>query len=122
MHKEIIRRPRPVPVRLVDHHGKSFWLGRLDLMLWLLGEALARGLACDFETPEQLWFIYADLLLRDDDIGAIIHRVHPERSNRPSPKKMAESCVDVRKLNADLARKERKRVAKKLTSFGYRAA
>lgn len=83
------------------------------------GEALAAGIACDFDTPYQAWFVYADLLLRDADIGAIIARVHPEKVALRSPR-LTEA--ELRQHNADLARQERKRVKTKQKAFGYSAA
>ncbi|MCX5744058.1 MAG: hypothetical protein NT062_16335 [Proteobacteria bacterium] len=88
-------------------------------LVWIAGEAMARGLACDFATAYQAWFVFADLLLRDDDIGAIIARVHPERVETRSPRL---DDVELRALDADLARQERKRVNRKQKSFGYAAA
>jgi hypothetical protein len=88
-----------------------------DLVMWIVGEALARGAGCDFDTGYQAWFVFADLLLRDADIGAIIARVHPERLERLT----SASDEDQKIQNAALARQERKRVNVKQKAFGYTA-
>jgi hypothetical protein len=62
--------------------------------------------------------IFAELLLRDSDIGAIIARVHPERVDMRSPRLTAD---EIRALNSDLARQERERVNRKRKAFGYGA-
>jgi hypothetical protein len=117
-------RRRPItPVILRDHHGRVRGLPRTittpDVVWWLIGEALAHGIACDYATPYQAWMVLAELLLRDSDIGEIIARVHPERVEYRSPRL---SDGEVKMLNADLARKERKRVNTLRSAFGYRAA
>jgi hypothetical protein len=117
------RRPVPTPVMLRDHHGRERGLQLTittpDVMLWLTGEALAHGIACDYATPYQAWTALAELVLRDSDIGEIIARVHPERVEGRSPR-LSED--EVKAFNADLARKERKRMNVKRSAFGYRAA
>lgn len=66
------RRPVPTPVMLRDHHGRERGLPLTittpDVMLWLTGEALAHGIACDYATPYQAWTALAELVLRDSDI------------------------------------------------------
>lgn len=104
------RRPMPKPVPTFE--------GLSDFLAWIVGEAMARGFACDFDSAYQAWFVFADLLLRDADIGAIVARVHPERLGRPA----SSSPVDQKIQNAALARQERKRVNAKRLAFGYSAA
>jgi hypothetical protein len=115
------RRPPPRAVVLVDHHGRVQPLPiRTDeVVKWIVGEALARGIACDFDTAYQVWFVIADLLLRDADIGAIVARVRPRSAEGRSPR-LTEA--EIRQCNADLARQERKRVKAKQKAFGYSAA
>jgi hypothetical protein len=86
----------------------------------LVGEALAAGIACDYDTPEQAWTVLAELLLRDVDIGEIIARVHPDRCDPRSPRPSTEELRERREPNIDRARKERKRVNRKREAFGYR--
>jgi hypothetical protein len=119
----------PSAVMLRDHHGRERALPRtiekLDIIRWLMGEALASGVACDFATPYQAWMVFAELLLRDSDIGAIIARVHPERMGRKQRVKdetKEARRIRVQEQNADLARNERKRVNAKRRAFGYRVA
>jgi hypothetical protein len=115
------RRRPPRPVVLVDHHGRARLLPIeiTEVVKWIVGEALARGIACDFDTAYQAWFVFADLLLRDADIGAIVARVHPRSVEGRSPRL---TDAEVRQFNADLARQERKRVRAKQKAFGYSAA
>jgi hypothetical protein len=114
------RVPMPTAVILCDHHGRvralQSTITKMDIMNWLVGQAVHRGLVCDFANAYQAWFVFADLLLRDADIGAIIAEIHPERCSPRSPRMSAE---ELRELNADLARKERKRVNAKRSAFGY---
>lgn len=86
----------------------------------LTGEALAHGIACDYDTPYQVWMVLAELLLRDVDIGEIIARVHPDRCDPRSPRPSTEELRERREPNIDRARKERKRVNRKREAFGYR--
>jgi hypothetical protein len=108
--RELGQRRRPMP-------GKTASIA--DIVRWLVGEALAAGIGCDFDTAYQAWFVFADLVLRDADIGAIIARVHPERVGYRSPRLSDDA---VKALNAALARQERKRVNAKRSTFGYSPA
>lgn len=114
------RHPLPAPIVLRDHHGRERGLPLTiepeDILRWLVGEALAAGIGCDYATPQQAWTVLAELVLRDDDIGEIIARVHPERLRR----KTTTSEIDNRKQNADLAGDARKRVNAKRSAWGYR--
>jgi hypothetical protein len=100
------RRPMPGPTASMP-----------DMIMWIIGEARVGGIACDFDTAYQAWFVFADLLLRDVDIGAIIARVHPKSVEYRSPR-LSDAKLD--DLNARLASAERKRVNKKRNAFGYR--
>lgn len=80
-----------------------------DVMEWLRGEALAHGIASGLATPVQAWFVIAELLLCDDDIGTIAARVAG-----------AADDDEIDDLNARLASAERNRVNKKRKAFGYR--
>ncbi|MDQ3366641.1 MAG: hypothetical protein M3680_14550 [Myxococcota bacterium] len=114
------RRPMPAPVVMRDHHGRERGLSQtvtmIDVVTWLTGEALARGIACDYATPYQAWMVLAELVLRDHDIGEISARVHPERLGRLT----TTHEVDKKKQNADLAGDARKRMNSKRSAFGYR--
>jgi hypothetical protein len=107
--RELGQQRRPMP-------GKTASIA--DIVWWLVGEALAAGIGCDFDTAYQAWFVFADLVLRDADIGAIIARVHPERLER----RASSTERDQKIQNAALARQERKRVNAKRFAFGYPAA
>jgi hypothetical protein len=98
------RRPMPGPSATI-----------VEVVMWITAEAMAGGLGCDFETAHQLWFVLAELLLRDADIGAIVARVHPERVQRDGE----VDAIDLHRMNIDLARKERARVNNKRQAFGY---
>lgn len=87
-----------------------------QLTEWLLSHLIHRGMFSGFETAYQNWMVLASLLLRDEDIGAIIARIHPERCEGRSPRLSAD---EVRKLNADLARQERKAVREQQRKFGF---
>jgi hypothetical protein len=117
------RHPMPAPIVMRDHHGREHELPQTvslpDVVRWLVGEALAHGIACDYATPYQTWWVFAELLLRDCDIGEIIAVVYPDRVGTRDPDLCAEA---VKALNIDLARKERKRADAKRKTFGYRAA
>jgi hypothetical protein len=114
--------PMPVAVSMRDHRGRVRSLSKSvtgeQIGLWIMGEAVQRGMACDFETAYELWFVFADLLLQEADIGAVVAKLHPERLGRLQRLDTDEE----RQLNIDLARKERKRVKTKLRAFGYGAA
>ncbi len=92
---------------------------QLEITLWLLAAVLARGLVCDYRSAYQVWTVYAELLLRDADIGAIIRGAHPERfTDRPA--RLDEATE--RAFNARLASAERKRMNAQRSAFGYATA
>ena len=91
---------------------------RDDIVWWIVGEALAHGIGSDFGTAYQVWFVVAEMLLRDSDIGAIIARVHPERLGR----RASSAKIDQQIQNAALARQERNRVNARRLASGYAAS
>lgn len=115
-----VRAPMPEPVLLRDHRGLvrplPLTVTRGAVACWLQAEAVKRGVVCDFESPYQVWHCYAQLLLRDDDVGLVAGKVAPHRIEARSPRNDER---DTRTLNADMTRQERKRIARRKRAFGY---
>lgn len=87
-----------------------------DVVLMLGSAALERGACCDFRTAYQLWLIFAEMLLRDADIGALIARVHPD-ATAARPRDL--NAAGIRKQNQLLVEQLRKRARARIADFGY---
>jgi hypothetical protein len=95
------RRPMPGPTASMP-----------DIVAWIIGEAIAAGIACDFDTAYQAWFVIAEMLLRDSDVAAIVSKVRKNEQWR-------DEFSDKRATDRAVVRELRNRVNFKREAFGY---
>ncbi len=91
---------------------------REGFAMWLLTEAVRRGLLSPFKSAYQVWMVFARMLLRDDDIARLV-RTHAEHRRKYEWRPRKIDAKAERALDLESMAEQHKRVDRIRVSFGH---